>query len=67
MYQNNEFSQSLIQTFGFPGEGPQVLDYLIEKIHKNVAVWTSEADIVIQVSFQTDKSIVDNVSQVLFS
>jgi hypothetical protein len=41
-------SQSIIQTFGYPGEGPQVLDYLIEMIHKNLAAWTSEADIVIQ-------------------
>ena len=41
-------SQSIIQTFGYPGEGPQVLDYLIEMIHKNLAAWASEADIVMQ-------------------
>lgn len=41
-------SSSLLASFGHPGEGPQVLEYLLEKIHCTSVLWTSEPNVISQ-------------------
>jgi hypothetical protein len=39
---------SLLHTFGTPGDGLQVLNYLLDSIRKNALTWTSEPGIITQ-------------------
>jgi hypothetical protein len=41
-------SASLMTAFNHPGDGPQLLDYLLEKIHSNAILWTSESNLIHQ-------------------
>ena len=39
-------SERLIQAFGMPGDGPAVLDYVLQKIELTVKAWNSELDVI---------------------